>query len=169
MTIKLKSNLYVGPVNIYPNFWHCMLLYAQCCSVLFCCVYIICFWWIHSICLPMFFRVASLAVVHTIDPIHKSHNAPVPYPTMHQSCISQCTISQCTHFCSDWYIVGYGTSALWDFLDLSIAPVSVYVLLPQCQRINPEGYGLILTPTTTKHTDHKPCAYFLGCTHDIST
>ena len=23
MTIKLKSNLYVRPVNIFPNFWHC--------------------------------------------------------------------------------------------------------------------------------------------------
>ena len=26
MTVKLKSNLYVGPVNIFPNFWHCMCL-----------------------------------------------------------------------------------------------------------------------------------------------
>ena len=121
-----------------------MLQYAHCCSILFCCGYIICFWWIHSIYLPIFFRVASLAIVHTINPIHKSHNAPVPYPTMHQCLIPQCTISQCTHFCSGWCIVGYGTSALWDLLNLSIAPVSVYILLPQCQRINPEGYGLIL-------------------------
>ena len=24
MTVKLKSNLYVGRVNIGPNFWHCI-------------------------------------------------------------------------------------------------------------------------------------------------
>ena len=23
MTVKLKSNLYIGPVNIFPNLWHC--------------------------------------------------------------------------------------------------------------------------------------------------
>ena len=23
MTVKLKSNLYIGPENIFPNFWHC--------------------------------------------------------------------------------------------------------------------------------------------------
>ena len=25
ITVKLKSNLYVGPVNIFPNFLHCLL------------------------------------------------------------------------------------------------------------------------------------------------
>ena len=39
---------------------------------------------------------------------HKSHNAPGPYPTMHHS------KQKCTHFCSEWCIVGYGTVALWD-------------------------------------------------------
>ena len=24
ITVKLKSNLYVGPVNIFSNFWHCV-------------------------------------------------------------------------------------------------------------------------------------------------
>ena len=44
----------------------------------------------------------------------KSHNSPVPYPTMHHS------EQKCAHFCSEWCIVGYGTGALWDFWEWSI-------------------------------------------------
>ena len=35
------------------------------------------------------------------DLIHKSHNAPVPYPTMHHS------EQKCVHFYSEWCIAGY--------------------------------------------------------------
>ena len=45
---------------------------------------------------------------HAIDQSHKSHNAPVPYPMMLHS------EQKCAHFCSEWYIMGYGTGALWD-------------------------------------------------------
>ena len=48
------------------------------------------------------------------DQSHKSHNAPVPYPTMHHS------EQKCAHFCSEWYIVAYGTGALWDLWIWSI-------------------------------------------------
>ena len=27
ITIKLKTNFYVGPVKIFPNFWHCIMSY----------------------------------------------------------------------------------------------------------------------------------------------
>ena len=47
----------------------------------------------------------------TTDLIHKSHNASVPCPTMHHS------EQKCTHFCSEWCIVGYGTGELWDLGD----------------------------------------------------
>ena len=40
-----------------------------------------------------------------IDLIHKSPNAPVPYPIMPHS------EQKCAHFCPDWSIVGYGTGA----------------------------------------------------------
>ena len=43
-----------------------------------------------------------------IDLIHKSQNAPVPYPTILYS------EQKCAHFCSEWSIVGYVTGALWD-------------------------------------------------------
>ena len=43
-----------------------------------------------------------------IDQIRKSHNAPVPYPKIHNS------EQKCTHFRSEWCIVGYGTCALWN-------------------------------------------------------
>ena len=49
-----------------------------------------------------------------IDIIHKSQNAPVPYPTMLHS------EQKCAHFCSEWSIVGYVTGALWDLWNWSI-------------------------------------------------
>ena len=53
----------------------------------------------------------------TVDQSHISHNAPVPYPTMHYS------EHKCAHFCSEWCIVGYGTGALWDMWDWSIGMI----------------------------------------------
>ena len=35
-------------------------------------------------------------ILWQIDPSHKSHNAPVPYPTMHLFVTEMCT---CAHFC----------------------------------------------------------------------
>ena len=49
-----------------------------------------------------------------IDWIHKSQNAPVPYPTILHS------EQRCAHFCSEWSIVGYGTGAFWDLWIRSI-------------------------------------------------
>ena len=62
---------------------------------------------------------ACFLVIHgnwaaiSIDPIHKSHNAPVPYPTMLRS------EQKCAHFCSEWDGVGYGIGAIWDLLNWS--------------------------------------------------
>ena len=50
----------------------------------------------------------------TIDQIHKSHNATIPYPTMLHS------KHKCVHFCSEWSIVGYGTGAFWNLWIRSI-------------------------------------------------
>ena len=35
MTVKHQSNLYVGPVNNFSNFWHCNLIFAICLSIKF--------------------------------------------------------------------------------------------------------------------------------------
>ena len=40
--------------------------------------------------------------------IRKSHNLPVPIPTMLNS------EQMCAHFCFEWSIVGYGTGTFWD-------------------------------------------------------
>ena len=48
------------------------------------------------------------------DLIHKSQNAPVPYPAMLHS------KQKCAHFCSEWSIAGYGTSAFWNLWNWSI-------------------------------------------------
>ena len=44
-----------------------------------------------------------LSITRSNDLIHKFHNAPVPYPTMHHS------KNKCEHFCSEWCIMGYRT------------------------------------------------------------
>ena len=49
-----------------------------------------------------------------ISLIQKSHNVPISYATMHHS------EQKCVHFCSEWCTVGYGTGAVWDYLDLFI-------------------------------------------------
>ena len=56
------------------------------------------------------------------DLIHKSQNAPVPYPTMLHS------EQKCAHFCSELSIVGYGTGTFWDLLNWSI-PCGCCVLI----------------------------------------
>ena len=57
---------------------------------------------------------ASGDAFQIMDLSYKSHNAPVPYPTMHHS------EQKCEHFCSEWRIVGHETGALWDLWDWSI-------------------------------------------------
>ena len=83
-----------------------------------------------------------------IDQIHKSHNAPVPYPTMHHS------EQKCAHFCSEWCIVGYGTGALWDLKDWSIDPVGKHV-----EGILPKGPY----PTCWRMSDRALLAGYPGC------
>ena len=62
------------------------------------------FW---NILQPRYYTVSVLK----IDQCYKSHCALTPYPTMHR--LEQI----CAHFCSEWCIVGYGTSALRDLRD----------------------------------------------------
>ena len=63
-----------------------------------------CFWW-HILWYSTAIWLGSLLAdekVEGIDLIHKSHNAPVSYPTMHNS------EQQCAPFCFEGCIVGYG-------------------------------------------------------------
>ena len=48
---------------------------------------------------------------------HKSHCAPVPYPTIHHF------ERKCAHFFPEWYIVGHGTGTLWDLWICSIVMI----------------------------------------------
>ena len=57
-----------------------------------------------------------------INPIHKSQNATVPYPTMLHS------EQKCAHFCSEWSIAGYGTGTFWDLWNQSISIVRCGVI-----------------------------------------
>ena len=54
-----------------------------------------------------------------IEQYQNSYNALDPYPAIHHS------EQKCAHFCSGWWNVGYGSSALWDLWDCSIEPVVV--------------------------------------------
>ena len=60
--------------------------------------------------------------LHNSDIIHKSQNAPVPYPTtLHSE-------QKRAHFCSEWGIVGYGKGAFWDLWNWSIRPLLASLL-----------------------------------------
>ena len=63
--------------------------------------------------LPISFRFASQ------DMLPKSHNAPVPYPTMHHFVTEMCTYVHIS--VTKWCIVGCLSKGLWDFLDGSLA------------------------------------------------
>ena len=73
-------------------------------------------WWI-SESVYIFTNMQLIAYKMAIDLIHKSQNAIVPYPTMHQS------EQKCAHFCSECSIVGYRTGAVCDLWIRSIAQV----------------------------------------------
>ena len=66
-----------------------------------------------------------LPYLATIDLIHKSPNAFVPYPTMPHS-----EQKLCAHFCSEWSIVGHGKGTFWDLWNCSIQYKDV--VLPVC-------------------------------------
>ena len=54
----------------------------------------------------------------SIDLLHKSHNAPIPNPTMHHVVTEVCT---CVHISvTKWCIVGFLSDALWVLWDGSI-------------------------------------------------
>ena len=72
-------------------------------------------WWINEQDVHLDFLEWKFGNIDSIDQIHKSKNAPVPYPTMHHS------EQKCAHFYSKWCIVGYGTGAFWDLWDQSIS------------------------------------------------
>ena len=65
-------------------------------------------WHIHAFHSAKSFAITPHSVVNStsIEPIHKCHNALAPCPTMHHS------EQKCTHFCSEWCIMGYETGEL---------------------------------------------------------
>ena len=67
-----------------------------------------------ALVLIAYYSVQATLPWQEIGQTHKSHNAPVSYPTMHHS------EQKCAHFWSELFIVGYGTSALWDLWNGSI-------------------------------------------------
>ena len=64
-----------------------------------------------------------------IDLLHKSHNAPVPYPIRHHFVTEMCT------FVSKWCIVGYLANALWDLWDGSICLPAIRAVQGDCELI----------------------------------
>ena len=58
------------------------------------------------------YEVISSRRGHCIRPFHKSHNAPVPYPTMHHFVTEMCTRVHIS--VTIWCIVGYLSDALPD-------------------------------------------------------
>ena len=76
-------------------------------------------WWLLMVWYTWHHAIGYLNIVQ-IDPPHKSHDTPVPYPTLHHVVTEMCT---CVHISvTKWCIVGYLSDALWDLWDGSIGP-----------------------------------------------
>ena len=71
--------------------------------------------------------------------IHKSQNAPVPYPTMLHS------EQKCTDFCFEWSIVGYGTGAFWDLWNWSTVPSILINILEDDILVISNQYAMIIS------------------------
>ena len=64
---------------------------------------------------PILFRPQRVTMVLQSDLLHKSHNAPVLYPTMHHFVTE---MSTCVHISvTKWCIVGYLWGVLWVLWD----------------------------------------------------
>ena len=89
----------------------------------------------HNLSLSLFFKWFESS--YQIDLIHKSHNVPVLYPTMHNA------EQKCAHFYSKWCIVGYEIGALWDLWDCSISLISFIISQLQCELNNASGKKIL--------------------------
>ena len=132
MALKYKANEYLSklPMHICVNWIFFKINSPNLCLYLIDEVLRI-IWTVISHCLfYMIFMPSVSCVLWTIvestyvhgpfvvDQSHKSHNAPVPYPTMHHFLTEMCT---CVHISvTKWCIVGYLSDALWDLWDGSI-------------------------------------------------
>ena len=80
-------------------------------------------WWFETLLCPLWrhgngstrLLICGLCL---IDLLHKSHNAPVPYPTMPHFVTEMCTHVHIS--VTKWCIMGYLSNALWDLWDGSI-------------------------------------------------
>ena len=75
---------------------------------------------------PFNMWVLRPTAVMPIDPTHKSHNAPVSYPTMHHFVTAMYTHVHITF--TKWCIVRYLSDTLWDLRDWSITLWILYIL-----------------------------------------
>ena len=63
-------------------------------------------------------RCCVLPWTIAVDLLRESHNAPVPYPTMHHFATEMCTRVHTS--VAKWCIVGYRSDALWDVWDRNV-------------------------------------------------
>ena len=69
-----------------------------------------------------------------IDPYHKCHNAPDPYPTMHHFVTEMCTYVHIS--VTKWCIVGCLSDALWDLWNGSIDNMADWIQLMAWHQID---------------------------------
>ena len=75
-----------------------------------------------------------------IEQFHKFKNATVPYLRMLHS------EQKCAHFCSEWSLLGYGTSAFWDLWIRSIVCYHSILIAPQWVSMPHNLHYLLLAP-----------------------
>ena len=86
---------------------------------------------VHTSCAGSLFYGRTEAIGQS----HKSYNVPVLHHTMHHS------EQKCTHFYSEWCIVGDAMSTLWDLWDWSV-PRQLMSWLPSSPGHHQPCYGV---------------------------
>ena len=93
----------------------------------------------------MLTEITAWLTFASIDLIHKSDNATVPYPTMHHFVQEMCTHVDIS--ATKWGIVGYLSNALWNSWDGSILwPV-------KASHITPVAHPFISHPLQWRHNE----------------
>ena len=132
LKISLKHNRFTNPTMHQFDIPQCTIRKEM---------YTFLFWMVHcgiwDRCI-----VGFVNKFHWNNQIHKSHNAPIRYPKMHH------TEKKCINLCSVWYIVGYGTAALWD----------LWINFTEIKQINKSHNAPIRYPIM--HHSEQKCAHF---------
>ena len=105
-SISSTNDIYILIFSLVLLLFFCYIYIVQ---LLICSLVLFSFFWYIYLCYQSYHHWRHEGW-HRIDQSHTSHNAPIPYPTMHHFVTEMCT---CVHISvTKWCIVGYLSGAL---------------------------------------------------------